>query len=109
MDDSLSSEEQSQKNLGLSPLDSLSLPKSLLIVVNWLSRRRHATFAAIEKGTKQKREQIESALESLKASGYIHEELIDDVPHYRIVYGGKASRSARGLSDDIWSKVDLDE
>ena len=108
MTDSRPPEEQPQQS-GLSPLDSLSLPHSLLMVVNWLSRRRFASVAAIEKGTRQSREKIEEAVASLQASGYVERKMIDDVPHYRMVYGGKASRSARGLSDEIWSKVDLDE
>ena len=98
-----------EKSSGLSPLDTLDLPPTLLRLVSFLSRHRRASLAEIEAGLKREREEIEKALSRLIAAGYVRELLDDDTCYYSVIYGGKPSRSARGLSDDIWSAVDLDD
>lgn len=103
------SSDNKQQGSGLSPLDSLSLPATLLQVVNWLSRQRSASFAEIKEGSGLERKKLESALSTLQDAGYIREVTSGERIHYRMVYSGKPGRAARGLSDDIWASVEADD
>ena len=52
--------------------------------------------------------EIQEIVESLKETDYLVEEEKDGQITYRVLYRGMLSRAARGLSDNIWSRVDLD-
>ena len=93
---------------GLNPLDLLGLPSNQRDLINWLARRKQAGFEAIRHALQMDEDHLTSLLGALKAAGHIHEALIDGDIFYRVVFGGKVSRAARGLPKGIWDRVDLD-
>ena len=104
----LSRPEKPESEKGLNPLDLLSLPAAQRDLVNFLSRRKQATLAAIQERMKTDDAELMANIKALKDIGYIHEALMDDEIHYRVVFGGKVSRSGRGVPQNIWDAVDLD-
>lgn len=93
---------------GLNPLDLLGLPLAQRDLVNWLSRRKQARFDEIQEALKVDVTSLTEVLSALKAARHIQEALIDGEIYYRVVFGGKVSRAARGLPEGIWERVDLD-
>src|SRR5512139_3496268 len=93
---------------GLSPLDLLSLPPAQRELVNWLARRKQARFGEIQQALTQDPEQVERTLSALQEAGYVHPVLLEGDILYRVVFRGKVSRAGRGLGQDIWNLIDLD-
>lgn len=100
--------ERSTEERGLNPLDMLALPQHQRDLVNFLSRRKQASLEQIGEKVKGTPEEIAENLAVLKDKGYIREALLDSIIHYRVVFRGKVSRSGRGVPQDIWDAVDLD-
>ncbi|MCB9437894.1 MAG: cyclic nucleotide-binding domain-containing protein [Anaerolineales bacterium] len=100
--------EKPNDEKGLNPLDLLSLPPLQRDVVNYLSRKKQASLDDIQERLKRSPEEITAVAKDLEDLGYIYEVLIDGVLHYRVYFGGKVSRSGRGVPTDIWDAVDLD-
>jgi CRP-like cAMP-binding protein len=93
---------------GLNPLDLLGLPPDQRDLVNWLSRRKQARFDELLDALKIEPAQLTVVLNALKSARHIQEALINGEIYYRVVFGGKVSRAARGLPEGIWEQVDLD-
>ena len=93
---------------GLNPLDLLALPPEQRDLVNFLSRRKQATIETLQEHSALPLDKLAAVLNELKSTGYIHEALVDGNIFYRVVFGGKVSRSGRGVPQDIWDAVDLD-
>jgi CRP-like cAMP-binding protein len=93
---------------GLNPLDVLEMPEEQRDVVNWLSRRQQARMSEIQEGVGKDPAQVRTIVNSLKQSGAIHEALINGEIFYRVVYKAKVGRVSRGLPQDFWSRLDLD-
>lgn len=93
---------------GLNPLDLLGLPEAQRDLVNFLSRRKQATVNDVGEKLGLAKDELSAVVNELTQSGYIREALIDGVVHLRVVFGGKVSRSARGVPQNIWDAVDLD-
>lgn len=104
----LSRQEKPATEKGLNPLDLLGLPEAQRDLVNFLSRRKQATLSELQSRMQLELGELASVITELKQIGYIHEALLDGVVHYRVVFGGKVSRSARGVPQKIWDAVDLD-
>lgn len=100
--------EKPSDEKGLNPLDLLSLPPLQRDVVNYLSRKKQASLADIQERLQRSPEEIAAVAKALEDLGYIYEVLLDGVLHYRVYFGGKVSRSGRGVPTDIWDAVDLD-
>ncbi len=103
-----SRKEKSAEEKGLNPLDLLGLPEIQRDLVNFLSRRKQATLTELQSRLQLDVRELATVIDELKQSGYLHEALLDGVVHYRVVFGGKVSRSARGVPQQIWDAVDLD-
>lgn len=93
---------------GLNPLDLLGLPEAQRDLVNYLSRKKQATLEEIGQKVEGSPPEILANIEALKELGYIREALIENVLYFRVVFGGKVNRSGRGMPEDIWNAVDLD-
>lgn len=93
---------------GLNPLDILALPASQRDAINWLSRRKQATFSDLQTALNKSPAELSEILEKLKSAGYIREALIDNTIYYRVVFGGKVNRTGRGIPQNIWDAVDVD-
>jgi CRP-like cAMP-binding protein len=93
---------------GLNPLDLLSLPSAQREVVTWLSRQKRARKSEIQQAVGKETAEVEEILNALKQSGYVHESFVEGEAHYHVAYKGTPSRAARGLPQDIWARVDLD-
>jgi CRP-like cAMP-binding protein len=93
---------------GLNPLDLLSLPRAQRELVNWLARRKQARFGEIRQALTQDPEQVERTLSALQEAGYVHPVLLEGEIFYSVVFRGKVSRAGRGLGQDIWNLIDLD-
>ena len=93
---------------GLSPLDILSLPPAQRELVNWLARRKQARFGEIQQALTEDPEQVEGTLSALQEAGYVHPVLLEGDIFYSVVFRGKVSRAGRGLGQDIWNLIDLD-
>ena len=93
---------------GLNPLDLLELPREQRKVINWIARRKQVRFDEIEKGLKIDRKELQATLSVLKKADYLHEALIDGEVYYRVVFRGKISRTARGVPEHLWARVELD-
>lgn len=100
--------EKPSDEKGLNPLDLLSLPPLQRDVVNYLSRKKQAALDEIQERLQRSADEIAEVAKALEDLGYIYEVLIDGVLHYRVFFGGKVSRSGRGVPSDIWNAVDLD-
>lgn len=100
--------EKPSDEKGLNPLDLLSLPPLQRDVVNYLSRKKQAALDEIQERLQRSADEIAEVAKALENLGYIYEVLIDGVLHYRVFFGGKVSRSGRGVPSDIWNAVDLD-
>ncbi|NDJ84281.1 MAG: cyclic nucleotide-binding domain-containing protein [Chloroflexi bacterium] len=106
LDFSRASKPEDEK--GLNPLDLLGMPALQRDLINTLSRQQQATFQDIVEKLDKPPQEIESVIDALKAAGYLREALIDGQIFYRVVFGGKVSRSGRGVPQTIWNAVDLD-
>ena len=104
-----SSETEDDQPKGLNPLDLLGLPPAQRDLINWLSRRKQARFDEIQEALGVETTQLTTVLTELRAARHIQEALISGEIFYRVVFGGKVSRAARGLPDGIWERVDLDD
>ncbi len=93
---------------GLNPLDLLGLPPDQRDLINWLSRRKQARFDELLEALDSEPAQLTAVLTALKSARHIQEALINGEIYYRVVFGGKVSRAARGLPAGIWEQVDLD-
>lgn len=93
---------------GLNPFDLLALPEEQRDLLNWLSRRKQARFDEILAALGMDNELLAALLSDLKQAQYVNEALIEGEVYYRVVFGGKPSRAARSLPDDIWARIDLD-
>ena len=93
---------------GLNPLDILALPAAQRDAINWLSRRKQATLDQLQEALKKPAADLGGVLTELKRAGYVREALIEGQIYYRVVFGGKISRSGRGMPQGIWDAVDLD-
>jgi CRP-like cAMP-binding protein len=93
---------------GLNPLDLLGLPLEQRDLINWLSRRKQARFDDLVEALGLESAQLTGILAALKSARHVQEALIDGEVYYRVVFGGKVSRAARGLPEGIWDVVDLD-
>ena len=93
---------------GLSPLDILSLPPAQRELVNWLARKKHARFGEIQQALTQDAEQVERTLSVLQEAGYVQQVLLEGDIYYSVVFRAKVSRAGRGLGQDIWNRIDLD-
>ncbi len=96
------------EGVGLNPLDLLGLPPAQRDLINWLSRRKQARFEEIQEALSVEGTQLTNTLAALKTARHVQEALIDGEIYYRVVFGGKVSRAARGLPEGIWERVDLD-
>ncbi len=99
---------QSSKG-GLTSLDLLALPPDQKKLINWLTRRKQATFREIQEALGQDEQEITSVLETLRASKYIYQALIEGEVYYRVVFKGVARRRSSGLLGELWARVDLDQ
>ncbi len=95
-------------NKGLNPLDLLALPAAQRDAINWLSRRKQATLEDIAAALKKSVDEVASVVRELRGAGYLKEALVEGQVLYRVVFGGKVSRSGRGVPADIWNAVDLE-
>jgi len=93
---------------GLSPLELLSLPRDQRQTINWLARKRQAPFAEIQAALESDPTQLSQTLQALEEAGYIRQALVKGQVVYRVVFGGTISRGGRGLDQEIWSVVELD-
>lgn len=93
---------------GLNPLDLLALPAAQRDTINWLSRRKQATLTQLQEALDKEPDEIAQVIEDLKQAGYVREALIDGKIYYRVIFGGRVSRSGRGVPQNIWNAVDLD-
>lgn len=93
---------------GLNPLDLLALPPAQRDLINWLSRRKQATFGELQDALHLDAEQLSAVLAEMKEAGYVNEALIGSDIYYRVVFRGKISRAARDLPESIWSRIDID-
>jgi CRP-like cAMP-binding protein len=96
------------RQAGLNPLDLLGLPPDQRDLVNWLSRRKQARFDELLDALGIEPARLTAVLNDLKSARHIQEALINGEIYYRVVFGGKVSRAARGLPEGIWEQVDLD-
>jgi CRP-like cAMP-binding protein len=99
---------QADAPTGLNPVDLLALPPDQRDLINWLSRRKQARFDEIQEALQTKPTQLTALLSALKTARHIQEALIDGEIYYRVAFGGRVSRAARGLPEGIWDLVDLD-
>lgn len=93
---------------GLNPLDLLGLPAAQRDLINWISRRKQVSLDDIAAGLKRTPDEVMTVINALRSQGYIKEALVDGQVFYRVMFGGKVSRSGRGVPADIWNAVDLD-
>lgn len=93
---------------GLNPLDLLGLPPAQRDVINWLSRRKQSTLPQLAEALNKSQDELAKVLDDLKRDGSVREALVDGQILYRVAFGGKVSRSARGMPKNIWDAVDLD-
>ncbi len=93
---------------GVSPVDLLFLPAEQREVINWLARRYQARFGDIHQALLKEPDQIATVLSDLKEAGFIREALIDGEIYYRVDFGGKVTRAGRGIAEEIWGLVELD-
>jgi CRP-like cAMP-binding protein len=93
---------------GLSPLELLSLPRDQRQTINWLSRKRQAPFAEIQAALEVDPTELTETLGALEKAGYVRQALVEGHVVYRVVFGGTISRGGRGLDQEIWSVVELD-
>lgn len=101
--------KQSASNAsGLNPLDLLALPAAQRDAINWLSRRKQATLDDIAAALDRSRDDVADVINNLREQGYLKEALVDGQVLYRVVFGGKVSRSGRGVPAAIWNAVDLE-
>jgi CRP-like cAMP-binding protein len=107
-DDAPSAGSPTDDHAGLNPVDLLGLPPDQRDLINWLSRRKQACFDELLDALQIEPAQLTAVLEALKNARHIQEALIDGEIYYRVVFGGKVSRAARGLPEGIWELVDLD-
>jgi CRP-like cAMP-binding protein len=107
-DETPSAGSQTDDHAGLNPLDLLGLPPDQRDLINWLSRRKQARFDELLDALNIKPAQLAAVLTALKNVRHIQEALIDGEIYYRVVFGGKISRAARGLPEGIWKLIDLD-
>lgn len=107
-EESKASSQESPGEGGLNPLDLLSLPPVQREVVTWLSRQKRARKAEISEFIGKSGDELEQIITTLKQNGHIQETLLNEETYYHVAYKGTPSRAARGLPQDIWSRVDLD-
>lgn len=100
--------EKNPNSSGLNPLDILALPASQRDTINWLSRRKQATLDELQAALNKPPEEVTTILDKLKIEGYIREALIDGQLYYRVAFGGKVSRTGRGMPSTLWNAVDLE-
>lgn len=93
---------------GLNPMDMLDLPNEQRDVVNWLSRRKQATFDELREALDMEPAVLTQVLAALREAGHVKEALVAGDILYRVVFGGRVSRVGRGLPEGIWERVDLD-
>src|SRR5579859_569907 len=93
---------------GLNALELLNLPTDQRKVITWLSRKKQATFAEIEKALGQTPEALQATLRALQQANYVNEALVDRDLYYRVVFRGSVRRKATGISEALWTRVDLD-
>lgn len=103
-----SKRQKSAGETGLNPLDLLGLPPAQRDVINWLSRRKQSTLPQLAEALNKSHDELTQVLDDLKRDGSIREALVDGQIYYRVAFGGKVSRSARGMPQNIWDAVDLD-
>jgi CRP-like cAMP-binding protein len=101
-------DDATEPSKGLNPLDVLEMPEEQRDVVNWLSRRPQARLSEILEGVGKDPAQVRLTVNALKQSGAIHEALINGEVFYRVVYKARVGRVSRGLPQDFWSRLDLD-
>ena len=94
---------------GLAPTDLTSLPDESRKIVTWLARRKMAGLEEIEQALNRERDSIIKTLEELRLKGYVKEMMIEGVKFYRVVFHAKPRRGPRGLRDDLWDRLDLDD
>lgn len=99
---------EQEHQTGLNPLDLLGLPPAQRDLINWLSRRKQARFGEIQAALDIDAAELTSILTTLKSERHVRDALIDGEIYYRVMFAGKVSRAARGLPDNIWERVDLD-
>jgi CRP-like cAMP-binding protein len=107
-DETPSAGSPSDQQAGLNPLDLLGLPPDQRDLINWLSRRKQARFEELLEALDSEPARLTAVLTALKGARHIQEALIDGEVYYRVIFGGKVSRAARGLPEGIWEQVDLD-
>ena len=94
---------------GLAPTDLTSLPDESRKLITWLARRKMAGLDEIEQALNRKRDSVINTLEELRLKGYVKEMMVEGMKSYRVVFHAKPRRGPRGLSEDIWDRLDLDE
>jgi CRP-like cAMP-binding protein len=107
-DETPSAGSPTDQQAGLNPLDLLGLPPDQRDLINWLSRRKQARFDELLDALNTEPACLTAVLNALKSARHIQEALINGEIYYRVVFGGKVSRAARGLPEGIWEQVDLD-
>ena len=93
---------------GISSLDILGLPADQRKLINWLTRKKEATFGELQEGLGITTEKLNELIEALKASNYIYEALTDKHVYYRVVFHGSTRQKATGKMGELWARVDLD-
>lgn len=99
--------KERQDTTGLNPLDLLDLPEVQREVITFLSRRKQAAVNEIQEALNMETADVMSAIEALMKTDYCREALVNGELAYSVVFGGKVSRSGRGVPKAIWDAVDL--
>lgn len=92
---------------GLNPLDVLDLPENQRELITFLSRRKQATVDDIQEALNLDTDSVMSAINALMKADYCREALVNGKLAYSVMFGGKVSRSGRGVPQAIWDAVDL--
>ena len=103
------SKSNATDSTGLSPVDLLFLPTEQREVINWLARQDQARFGDIHGALSKEPDQIASILSDLVEAGFVREALVEGEIYYRVGFGGKVTRAGRGIAEEIWGLVELDD
>lgn len=94
---------------GLAPTDLVSLPSEGRKLVNWLIRRKAATYTELQDASVGAGQNLDEILASLMKQGFIVEKDIDGALHYCVSFRGSPRRGPRGLGKELWNQLDFGE
>jgi hypothetical protein len=94
---------------GLAPAAMMALPPESRKLVNWLARRRIATFDELKEASGGEEQALGELLQELMDMGFVAQRDVEGVACYHVLFRGSMRRGPRRLGKELWNRLDFDD